>query len=99
MESLEQIATFDVEKLLSKSATLGENLLLQLWQSLTKEWETGSVGILPKEFVQKLLTEVWSIGNYYHSSIIHIITPCLNPFLYLNLLFLSFLLIGSIFRA
>ena len=54
MESLEQIATFDIEKLLSKSATLSENLLLQLWLSLTKEWGTGSVGILPKDFIQKL---------------------------------------------
>ena len=80
MESLDQIATFDVEKLLSISATLSENLLLQLWQSLTKEWGTGSVGILPEGFVQKLLTEVWSIGNDYHSSIIYIITPCSNPF-------------------
>ena len=78
MESLELIAAFDVEKLLSKSATLSENLLLQLWQSLTKEWGTGSVGILPKDFVQKLLTEVWSIEN--HSSIIYIITSCFNPF-------------------
>ena len=58
MESLEQIATFDVEKWLSKSATLSENLLLQLWQSLTKEWGTGSVGTLPKDFIEKLLTEV-----------------------------------------
>ena len=40
MESLEQIAAFDIEKLLSKSAILSENLLLQLWQSLTKEWGT-----------------------------------------------------------
>ena len=58
MENLEQIAAFDVEKLLSKSSTLSENLLLQLRQSLTKEWGTGSVGTLPKDFVQKLLTEV-----------------------------------------
>ena len=57
MESLEQIAAFDIEKLLSKSTTLSENLLLQLWQSLTKEWVTGSIGILPKDFIQKLLTE------------------------------------------
>ena len=78
MENLEQIAAFDVEKLLSKSATLSENLLLQLQQSLTKEWQTGSVGILPKDFIQKLLTEVWYIEN--HSSIIHIITSCFNPF-------------------
>ena len=80
MESLEQIATFDVKKLLPRSIILSENLLLQLWQSLTKEWGTGSVGILPEDFGQKLLTEVWSIRSYYHSSIIHIITPCLNPF-------------------
>ena len=78
MEGLEQIAAFDVEKLLPKSATLSENLLLQLWQSLNKEWGTGSVGILPKDFIQKLLTEVWSIEN--HSSIINIITSCFNPF-------------------
>ena len=58
MESLEQISTFDVEKLLSKSSTLSENLLLQLRQSLTKEWGTGSVGTLPEDFNQKLLTEV-----------------------------------------
>ena len=80
MESLEQIATFDIEKLLSKSTTLSENLLLQLQQSLSKEWGTGSVGILPKDFIQKLLTEVWSIENYYHSSIIHLIASCFNPF-------------------
>ena len=78
MESLEQIAAFDVEKLLSKSTTLSENLLLELWQSLTKEWGTGSVGICPEDFVQKLLTEVWSIES--HSSIIHIITSYFNPF-------------------
>ena len=78
MESLEQITTFDVEMLLCKSATLSENSLLQLQQSLTKEWGTGSVGILPKDFIQKLLTEEWSIEN--HSSIIHIITSFFNPF-------------------
>ena len=69
---------FEVEKLLSKSTTLGENLLLQLWQSLSMEWGTGSVGILPKDFIQKLLTKVWFIEN--HSSIIHIIISYFNPF-------------------
>ena len=48
MESLEQIATFDVEKLLSKSATLSENLLLQPWQSLTKEWGQDLLVFFPK---------------------------------------------------
>ena len=58
MESLEQIAAFDIDKLLSKSAILSENLLLQLWQSLTKEWGAGSISTLPEDFTQKLLTEV-----------------------------------------
>ena len=49
-ESLKQIAAFDVEKLLSKLAILSENLLLQLWQSLTKEWGAGSISTLPKDF-------------------------------------------------
>ena len=49
-ESLEQITTSDVEKLLSKSSVLSENLLLQLRQSLTKEWGTGSVGIPSQRF-------------------------------------------------
>ena len=50
MESLKQITAFDVEKLLSKLAILSENLLLQLQQSLTKEWGAGSVSTLPKRF-------------------------------------------------
>ena len=75
MESLEQITAFDVEKLLSKSATHSENLLLQLRQSLTKEWETGSVGTLPEDFVQ--LCSVMT--NYHHSSIIYEIILCFNP--------------------
>ena len=89
MESLKQIAAFDIEKLLSKSAILSENLFLQLQQSLTKEWGAGSISILPKDFIQKLLTELWFIGNCYHSSIIHIIAPCLKIF-FSNFLFLNF---------
>ena len=57
-ESLEQIAAYDVEQLLSKSSELSESLLLQLRQSLTKEWESGSMGTLPKDSIQKLLMEV-----------------------------------------
>ena len=51
MESLKQIAAFDVEKLLSKSAILSKNMLLQLQQSLTKEWGAGFISTLPKDFV------------------------------------------------
>ena len=66
MESLEQIATFDIEELLSKSAILSENMLLHLRQSLTKEWGKGFVSTLLEDFVQNLLTEVWFLGNHLH---------------------------------
>ena len=85
MESLKQIAAFDVEKLLSKLAILSENLLLQLQQSLTKEWGAGSISTLPEDFIQKLLTEVWFTGNYYYPPITYILAPCLTIF------YLSFL--------
>ena len=90
MESLKQITAFDVEKLLSNLAILSENLLLQLWQSLTKECGAGSIRTLPKDFIQKLLTDVWFIGNCYYSPIIHIFALCLNIF------YLSFLLLISL---
>ena len=72
MESLKQIAAFDVEKLLLKSAILSENMLLQLQQSLTKECGAGFISTLPEDFVQNLLTEVWFPGNRHHSSVNHL---------------------------
>ena len=58
MESLEQIAAFNVEELLSKSAVLSESMLLQLHQSLTRDWGEDFVSTLPEDFMQNLLTEV-----------------------------------------
>ena len=52
MESLEQVAAFDVKQLLLKSAILSENMLLYVQQSLTKEWGKGFVSTLPEDFVQ-----------------------------------------------
>ena len=59
-ESLKHIAAYDVEELLATSSGLSESLLLQLRQSLSKEWGPSSVGILPEDSIQKLLTEVRS---------------------------------------
>ena len=89
MESLKQIAAYDVQKLLSKSAILSENLLLQLRQSLTKEWGAGSVSTLPEDFVQNLLTEVWFFGSCHHSSVNYIILTCFSIF-YLSFFLLIF---------
>ena len=57
-ESLEQVTVHDIEKLLSKLSELSESLLLQLRQSLAKEWGPESMGTLPEDSIQKLLTEV-----------------------------------------
>ena len=79
-ESLEQITAFDVKELLSKSAILSENVLLQLQQSLTKEWGEGFFSTLPEDFVQNLLTEVWFLGNHPHPSINHTALISFNVF-------------------
>ena len=92
-ESLEQIATFDVKELLSKSAVLSENVFLQLRQSLTKEWGEGFVSTLPEDFVQNLLTEVSFLGNHPHPSINHTALISFNVFClsFLLLVFFNFL--------
>ena len=59
-ESLKHIVAYDVEELLATLSGLSESLLLQLRQSLSKEWGPSSVGILPEDSIQKLLTEVRS---------------------------------------
>ena len=41
-------------------------MLLQLQQSLTREWGEGFISTLPKDFVQNLLMEVWFLGNHPH---------------------------------
>ena len=64
-ESLEQIASYDVEKLLSKSSELSKNLLLQLRQSLTKEWGSGSIGTLSEDSIQNSF--FFRIDNYFVS--------------------------------
>ena len=80
MESLEQIAAFDVEKLLSKSAALSENLLLQLRQSLTEEWGTGSVDTLPEDFHSETPNSGMVYLELLYFSIIYVVILCFNPF-------------------
>ena len=66
-ESLEQIVAFDVEKLLSKSAVLSEDMLLHVWQSLTKDWGEGfcqhsSGGFCAKPFNRGIVP--WNSSSY-----------------------------------
>ena len=57
-ESLSQVAALDIGKLLSKATEISERVLFNVWESLLKDWGPESVGALPKDTMQQLLTEV-----------------------------------------
>ena len=56
-DSLTKVAAYDVDKLFSK-ATINESVVLNICHSLLKEWGPESLGILPEDIMQWLLTEV-----------------------------------------
>ena len=57
-DSLTKVATYDVDKLFSKASTISEVAVLNIWHSLLKEWGPESLGILPEDIMQQILTEV-----------------------------------------
>ena len=57
-ESLSQVAAFNIGRLLSKAPEISESVLFNVWESLLKDWGLESVGALPKDTMQQLLTEV-----------------------------------------
>ena len=57
-ESLSQVAAFDIGILLSKAPEISESVLFNVQESFLKDWGPESVGALPKDTMQQLLTEV-----------------------------------------
>ena len=57
-ESLSQVAAIDTDKLLSKAPEISERVLFNVQALLLKDWGPESVGALPKDTMQQLLTEV-----------------------------------------
>ena len=57
-ESLSQVAAIDFDKLLSKAQEISEKVLFNVQETLLKDWGPKSVGALPKDTMQQLLTEV-----------------------------------------
>ena len=53
-----QVAAIDIDKLLSKAPEISERVLFNVQESLLKDWGPESVGALPKDTMQQLLTEV-----------------------------------------
>ena len=57
-ESLSQVAAFDISRLLSKAPQISNSVLFNVRESLIKDWGPESIGALPEDTMQQLLTEV-----------------------------------------
>ena len=57
-ENLSNVAAFDISRLLSKAPQISESVLFSVHESLIKDWGPESVGALPEDTMQQLLTEV-----------------------------------------
>ena len=57
-ESLSQVAAFDISRLLSKAPEISKSVLFNVQESLFKDWGPESVGALPEDTIQQMLTEV-----------------------------------------
>ena len=51
-------AVFDISRLLSKDPQISESVLFNICKSLIKYWGPESIGALPEDTIQQLLTEV-----------------------------------------
>ena len=60
-DSLAKVAAYDVDKLFLKTSTISEGAVLNIHHSLIKEWGPESLGVLPEDIMQQLLTEVRAI--------------------------------------
>ena len=60
MDNLSKVAAYDIDKLLSKASEISTGVIFNIWHSLLKEWGPESLGVLPEDTMQKLLTEVKS---------------------------------------
>ena len=56
-ESLYQVAALDIDRLLSNAPEISESDLFNVWESLLKDWGPETVGVLPEDTMQQLLTE------------------------------------------
>ena len=57
-ENLSQIDAFNISRLLSKVPEISKIVLFNVHESLIKDWGPESVGALPEDTMQQLLTEV-----------------------------------------
>ena len=57
-DNLSTVAAMDIESLLSKTSEISKGAIYNIHQSLLKEWGPESLGVLPEDTIQQLLTGV-----------------------------------------
>ena len=57
-DNLSKVAAFDIDKLLFKTSQISHDVIFNIWHALLKEWGLESLGVLPEDTMQQLLTEV-----------------------------------------
>ena len=58
VEDLTSLAALDIEDILSKTDSISKGVLFNVHQSVLKEWGPDSLGVLPKDRMQEILTGV-----------------------------------------
>ena len=58
VDNLSKVAAFDIDSLLSKTSKISKGVIYNICQSLLKEWDPESLGVLPEDTMQQLLTGV-----------------------------------------
>ena len=51
VDSLAEVAAYDVDKLFSNTSTISEGAVLHICHSLLKEWGPESLGVLPEDLM------------------------------------------------
>ena len=87
-----RLAALDIDNLLAKTPGISKGVLLHVWQALLKEWGPDSLGVLPEDTMQELLTGV----TFQLSSVSHY--PCL-PFFILILTYTMILIVSYLFSS
>ena len=64
-DNLTKLAVTIVDDLLSKTRSISKGIIYNVHQSLLKEWGLDSLGVLPEDTMQELLTGV-TFQNYLH---------------------------------
>ena len=66
-DNLTKLAALDIDNLLTKTPDISKGVLFNVCQAILKEWGPDSLGVLPENTMQELLTAVISDFSLFNS--------------------------------